>query len=88
MSTHHGISVTIEFGDGYQPTERISAAIGELAAAIQDAYGEVQGFADLGGPAFGNLVARWSPTTPLEFSWGTSPAPTPSPLPRSITGRG
>lgn len=77
------MQINISLGEGYQPSDRMAAAINELAAAVQDSHSEVQGFGAHGQDAsLSSFQASWSPGSALSFSaWSSNPAPTPSPAP-------
>ena len=76
MNDTQALQVSIELGEGYEPSDRITAAIRELAAAIHEAHGEVEGFAlsPADGTGIRSLQASWSPTAALNFAaWSSIP---------------
>lgn len=81
MDTTNGIQVTVDMGDDYRPSERLTGAIKELVAALNESHGDVEGYAyGQSGGYLNSVVANWSPVSGFSIELG-APPPTPSPDP-------
>ena len=73
----NSVSVTIEMGDGYEPSDRLKAAVRELDQALAEAHAdEVQGFEyEEIQFTYQKIEWTWAVGSPISRKFGTVVSP-------------